>query len=92
MARSSLPRRFAATAGIAGVIALSGSALPAAAAPAAPPNNAPVVVAAEGESSSISDNIGRLGLAGLTGMFGLLGYRKYKVHRATPPNGDPGRR
>lgn len=92
MSRTSLPKRLAASVGIAGAIAVGGAALPAGAAPAQA-SHAPVVNAAAGDSSSISDNIGRLGLAGLTGMFGLLGYRKYRDYRAGRPPGDgPNRR
>lgn len=95
MSRTSFPKRLAAAVSIAGTLAVGGVTLPAAAAPAsapAPVSQGLVPVAAEGESSSISDNIGRLGLAGLTGMLGLFGYRKYRATRAARPPGDgPGR-
>lgn len=87
MTSMNLPRRLLAAAGLAGVLAIGGSALPAATVPA-PPSHAPVLVAAEGES----DNIGRLGLAELTGMLGLFGYRKYRSNRATPPEYGPNQR
>lgn len=84
--RTHVPRAVA-TAGLAGVLAVTGLSLSAASAQAFSPVRAatttPTPVDGDPVEGDGNNDSGKWGLAGLTGMVGLFGYKKYRDSRAT---------